>query len=102
MTAQVKAACELLGLDPLYLANEGKLAAVCRAEAAESLLDAMRGHPLGADSRIIGEVSQTISVSWRWMRSWVAGGSSIGLPATLCHASAEGSGEGMLGGVTGA
>ncbi len=54
--AQVKAACELLGLDPLYLANEGKLVAVCRAEAAEALLDAMRGHPLGADSRIIGEV----------------------------------------------
>ncbi|AWP23992.1 hydrogenase expression/formation protein HypE [Acidiferrobacter sp. SPIII_3] len=54
--AQVKAACELLGLDPLYLANEGKLVAVCRAEAAEPLLDAMRSHPLGADSRIIGEV----------------------------------------------
>lgn len=52
---QVAAACELLGLDPLNVANEGKLVAVVAAEAAERLVDAMRAHPLGADAAIIGE-----------------------------------------------
>lgn len=52
---QVAAACELLGLDPLNVANEGKLVAVVAAEAAERLVEAMRAHPLGADAAIIGE-----------------------------------------------
>jgi hydrogenase expression/formation protein HypE len=52
----VNAACELLGLDPLYVANEGKLVAICPAERATELLAAMRTHPLGADAAIIGEV----------------------------------------------
>jgi hydrogenase expression/formation protein HypE len=46
--AQVGAACEFLGLDPLYVANEGKLVAICAPEDAEQLLQAMRAHPLGA------------------------------------------------------
>jgi hydrogenase expression/formation protein HypE len=54
--AEVKAACEILGLDPLYVANEGKLVCICAAEAAESLLATMRRHPLGRDAAIIGEV----------------------------------------------
>lgn len=53
---QVKAACEFLGLDPLYVANEGKLAAICAPQDAERLLQAMRAHPLGHDAAIIGEV----------------------------------------------
>ncbi len=53
---EVAAACELLGLDPLYVANEGKLVAYCAAEDAEALLAAMRSHPLGRDAAIIGEV----------------------------------------------
>lgn len=53
---QVAAACELLGLDPLNVANEGKLVAVVAAEAAEPLVIAMRSHPLGGDAAIIGEV----------------------------------------------
>jgi hydrogenase expression/formation protein HypE len=53
---EVAAACEFLGLDPLYVANEGKLVAICPAALAESLLGVMRAHPLGADSAIIGEV----------------------------------------------
>lgn len=53
---EVAAACELLGLDPLYVANEGKLVAFVAAEAAETLLAAMRGHPLGRESAIIGHV----------------------------------------------
>jgi hydrogenase expression/formation protein HypE len=53
---QVAAACELLGLDPLNVANEGKLVAVVAAEGAETLVAAMRSHPLGVDAAIIGEV----------------------------------------------
>ena len=52
---EVRAACELLGLDPLYVANEGKLVAICPKEDAEKLLDVMRVHPLGKDAAIIGE-----------------------------------------------
>lgn len=54
---QVDAACELLGLDPLYVANEGKLVAVCAPEAAEAALAALRAHPLGAEAAIIGTVT---------------------------------------------
>ncbi len=52
----VAAACELLGLDPLYVANEGKLIAICEAADAGTLLSAMRAHPLGAEAAIVGEV----------------------------------------------
>ena len=53
---QVAAACELLGLDPLYIANEGKLIAICPQQYADRLLSAMHGHPLGIDAAIIGQV----------------------------------------------
>jgi hydrogenase expression/formation protein HypE len=53
---EVHAACELLGLDPLYVANEGKLIAICPADQAERLLAVMRSHPKGEDAAIIGEV----------------------------------------------
>jgi hydrogenase expression/formation protein HypE len=53
---QVEAACELLGLDPLYIANEGKLVAVVAPDAADALLQAMRAHPLGAAAARIGSV----------------------------------------------
>ncbi|HPC11537.1 MAG TPA: hydrogenase expression/formation protein HypE, partial [candidate division Zixibacteria bacterium] len=52
----VAGACELLGLDPLYVANEGKLTAVVSAEAADRALALMRAHPLGARAAVIGEV----------------------------------------------
>jgi hydrogenase expression/formation protein HypE len=54
--AAVEAACELLGLDPLYVANEGKLVAICAPEAAAALLAALRAHPLGVEAAIIGRV----------------------------------------------
>ena len=54
---QVQAACDMLGLDPLYCANEGKLLAVVAPEDTESVLAAMRGHELGADAAIIGQVT---------------------------------------------
>ncbi|WPH17575.1 hydrogenase expression/formation protein HypE [Variovorax paradoxus] len=55
---QVEAACELLGLDPLYVANEGKLVAICAPDAAEAVLAAMRAHPLGANAVRIGSVTE--------------------------------------------
>jgi hydrogenase expression/formation protein HypE len=53
---EVEAACEFLGLDPLYVANEGKLIAICAADDADRLLAAMRTHPQGRDASIIGTV----------------------------------------------
>ncbi|HEY4706692.1 MAG: hydrogenase expression/formation protein HypE [Deltaproteobacteria bacterium GWA2_55_10] len=50
----VKGACEILGFDPLYLANEGKLIAVVEAGSVEAVLKAMRSHPLGKDAAVIG------------------------------------------------
>jgi hydrogenase expression/formation protein HypE len=54
--AQVSAACELLGLDPLYVANEGKLVAFVAQSAAPTVLAAMRAHPLGREAAVVGEV----------------------------------------------
>ncbi|MGF1455722.1 MAG: hydrogenase expression/formation protein HypE [Alphaproteobacteria bacterium] len=53
----VEAACEILGVDPLYLANEGKLIAVVTADEAEAALNALKGHPLGKDAAIIGTMT---------------------------------------------
>jgi hydrogenase expression/formation protein HypE len=53
---EVRGACEMLGLDPLYVANEGKLIAVTPPDQAERLLKVMRSHPLGQNAAIIGEV----------------------------------------------
>ncbi|WP_159875806.1 hydrogenase expression/formation protein HypE [Aquitalea denitrificans] len=54
--ASVRAACEFLGLDPLYIANEGKLVAICPAAEAAAALAALQAHPLGQQAAIIGEV----------------------------------------------
>ncbi len=56
VNAAVSGACEVLGLDPLYVANEGKLIAVVARDKAERVLEAMRLHPAGAQSTIIGDV----------------------------------------------
>ncbi len=56
--AEVAAACELLGIDPLYVANEGKLVAICADADTDALLCAMREHPLGQNAAIIGEVHE--------------------------------------------
>jgi hydrogenase expression/formation protein HypE len=52
----VRGACEVLGLDPLYVANEGKLLAIVAPEMGEAVLERMRQHPLGQDAAMIGEV----------------------------------------------
>ncbi|MBK8049215.1 MAG: hydrogenase expression/formation protein HypE [Anaerolineales bacterium] len=54
--AAVAAACDMLGMDPVYVANEGKLVAIVPEAAADIVLAAMRGHPLGANAVIIGKV----------------------------------------------
>ncbi len=54
----VAAACELLGLDPLYVANEGKLVAICAEKDAALLLKTMNEHPLGKDAAIIGRITE--------------------------------------------
>jgi hydrogenase expression/formation protein HypE len=54
---EVRGACEMLGLDPLYVANEGKLIAIVEPDAAESLLEKMRQNPLGRNAQMIGTVT---------------------------------------------
>lgn len=55
---EVRGACDLLGLDPLTIANEGKVLVFCRATDTATVLAAMRKHPLGKHSRVIGEASE--------------------------------------------
>jgi hydrogenase expression/formation protein HypE len=57
--APVRAACELLGLDPCFVANEGKLLAIVPPDDAEAALAAMRAHPLGRQAAVIGEAVAT-------------------------------------------
>lgn len=81
VSPQVRAACELLGLDPLYVANEGKLVALCASEHADALLAAMRAHPLGSKAARIGIVTADpqhfvqlrTGVGGRRMVDWLAG-----------------------------
>jgi len=56
LAEEVRGACEILGLDPLYVANEGKCLAIIAPEAAEQALELMRAHPLGREAALIGEV----------------------------------------------
>jgi hydrogenase expression/formation protein HypE len=55
---EVRGACEMLGLDPLYVANEGKLIAIVAPDAASALLQAMQQHPLGREAQIVGTVKE--------------------------------------------
>jgi len=81
MKPVVAAACEFLGLDPLYVANEGKLIVICAAADATQLLAVMRAHPLGQDAAQIGEVLSddhhfvqlTTAFGGRRIVDWLAG-----------------------------
>lgn len=75
------AACEFLGLDPLYVANEGKLVAIYSVADAEKVLAVMRAHPLGKAAAVIGEVIEDEScfvqmktgLGGRRMVDWLTG-----------------------------
>jgi hydrogenase expression/formation protein HypE len=56
ISEEVKGACEILGLDPLYVANEGKMVVIVPPDECEKVLHAMRNHPLGRESAVIGEI----------------------------------------------
>jgi hydrogenase expression/formation protein HypE len=78
---QVAGACEMLGLDPLYIANEGKLVAILAPEAADAVLRAMRDHPLGQRAACIGTVTEdpycfvqmTTAFGGRRVVDWLSG-----------------------------
>jgi len=53
---QVLGACDMLGIDPLYVANEGKFVAIVAADEAEAAVSALREHPQGADAAVVGEI----------------------------------------------
>jgi hydrogenase expression/formation protein HypE len=57
ITPSVAGACDLLGIDPLYVANEGKLIAVVAPDEADAALDSLRAHPIGAAATRIGEIA---------------------------------------------
>ena len=65
---EVRGACEMLGLDPMYVANEGKLLAIVDPGVADELVAAMRRHPLGRDARRIGVVKDS-DAGWVTMRT---------------------------------
>lgn len=77
----VSAACEFLGLDPLYVANEGKLVVISAGTDAEKVLATLRGHPLGREAAFIGEVQEdanhfvqmTTSLGGRRIVDWLSG-----------------------------
>lgn len=81
VTPTVAAACEFLGLDPCYIANEGKLVAICAPQDADRLLAAMREHPLGCNAAIIGKVVEdrhgfvqmTTRMGGRRILDWLSG-----------------------------
>jgi hydrogenase expression/formation protein HypE len=81
ISSPVAAACEFLGLDPLYVANEGKLVAICAQSDAEKLLATMRAHSLGTSAAIIGSVNEdphhfvqmTTVFGGRRIVDWLAG-----------------------------
>jgi len=72
MRSEVRGACEILGLDPLTIANEGKVLAVVAPEAVDRALAAMRAHPLGKDAAIIGTV-QAAPASMVFLRTDIGG-----------------------------
>ncbi len=81
VNAAVEAACEFIGLDPLYVANEGKLIAICAPQDVEKLLQVMHEHPLGVQTAVIGEVLEdthhfvqmVTKLGGRRMVDWLAG-----------------------------
>ena len=85
----MRGACEILGLDPLYVANEGKAIAFVAPEAADEALALWRRHPLGRQAVVIGEVAAA-PAGLVTLRSSIGGSRIVDLsPASSCRGSAE-------------
>jgi hydrogenase expression/formation protein HypE len=76
----VRGMCELLGFDPLYVANEGKVVMVVAAESANSILHIMQQHPLGKESAIIGEIMEH-HAGKTWLLTSIGGKRIVDMPA---------------------
>lgn len=76
---EVKAFCDILGLDPLYVANEGKLVVIVDKEDASKVLDIMRKNPIGKDSTIIGEAIDD-SKNKLYLKTEIGGKRIINMP----------------------
>jgi len=76
----IRAACDILGLDPLYVANEGVLAAAVPPSQAQAALAALRAHPLGAKAAIIGRVGEAVEHTPLILRTAAGGERRISLP----------------------
>jgi hydrogenase expression/formation protein HypE len=76
----VRAACEILGFDPLTVANEGKLVAFVSPDVADAGLAALRGHPLGQDAAIIGRVTASHD-GLVWLKTTIGGKRIVDMPA---------------------
>jgi hydrogenase expression/formation protein HypE len=70
---QVQAACDILGFDPLYVANEGKVLFITPEAEVEALLEALRSHPYGENAAVIGRVEQTSDRPMVLMRTRIGG-----------------------------
>ena len=79
ISREVRGACDLLGLDPLTIANEGKVVIFCRGADAERALAAMKTHPLGREARVIGEVTKSPK-GMALLRTSIGGERIIDLP----------------------
>ncbi len=86
---EVQSACELLGLDPVYVANEGKAVFFVAPEAADSVLEILRAHPLGSNAARIGQVTASTSACWSPAPPWAPIASSPLKLASSCPASAS-------------
>ena len=78
VSPQVRAACDILGIDPFYAANEGKLLTIVSSDHAEQVLSIMRRHPLGRNSAIIGSVTG-IPRPLVYARTFIGGKRIIGM-----------------------
>ncbi|MDO8897795.1 MAG: hydrogenase expression/formation protein HypE [Bacteroidales bacterium] len=80
MKEGVRGMCELLGFDPLYVANEGKVVVVVSPDAAEQLLKLFRAHPLGKEAVIIGEITSA-HAGRTWLETSIGGSRIVDMPA---------------------
>ncbi|WP_010233924.1 hydrogenase expression/formation protein HypE [Clostridium arbusti] len=80
VSEEVKGACELLGLDPLYIANEGKLCCFVPEKYADKVLEQMRNHQLGFNAKIIGKVVEQVSQNV-YLKTIIGGRRIVDMPS---------------------